>query len=128
MSTEELQVCLLAPVSLVLLFRRSISFTIHTTVKQLIIKKTCITDRHTILVQFSLTLMFCPSPPQAQLAEKTSLLSEARLKEQGFVETVSVGPRVCTSRGQVNSKSHAAYSHVSVACSKSSYCSPAAPT
>lgn len=28
--------------------------------------------------------------PQAQLAKKTTLLSEARLKEQGFVEKVSV--------------------------------------
>uniref|UniRef100_A0A3Q3MLQ6 GRIP domain-containing protein n=1 Tax=Labrus bergylta TaxID=56723 RepID=A0A3Q3MLQ6_9LABR len=32
---------------------------------------------------------------QAQLAEKTTLLSEARLKEQGFVERVSVELRVC---------------------------------
>lgn len=33
---------------------------------------------------------WCPSLPQAQLAEKTTLLSEARLKEQGFMERVSI--------------------------------------
>ena len=95
--------------------------------------------------------MFCPSP-QTQLAEKTTLLSEARLKEQGFVETVSLDPSmcvcvcfcvcvcvflyvcvcvfvcVCALRGQVNSKSHTEYSQGSVASSKSSYCSPAAST
>lgn len=66
--------------------------------------------------------------PQAQLAEKTTLLSEARLKEQGFVERVSIGPWVGSLRGRVCSKSHAACSQDSVASSESSYCSPATST
>lgn len=36
---------------------------------------------------------------QAQLAEKTTLLSEARLKEQEFIERVSIGPCVFSSAG-----------------------------
>lgn len=47
-----------------------------------------------------------PSLSQAQLAQKTTLLSEARLKEQWFVERVSVWPRMCSSQGQVKSKAN----------------------
>uniref|UniRef100_A0A674NSB9 Golgin A4 n=1 Tax=Takifugu rubripes TaxID=31033 RepID=A0A674NSB9_TAKRU len=41
-----------------------------------------------VLQVLSQDLLSCPS--QAQLGEKTTLLSEARLKEQGFVERVSL--------------------------------------